>query len=109
MLSGPALWDGPGEGAVTLLVPLALIGWLPLSLLLFATLPPRRAALLLVVAGTLFLPVGGYDLPGLPDYTKESAIAYGLLMGILAFDSRRRKHCWDEFRVPTPVVHEGEP
>lgn len=84
---------------MTPLVPLALIGWLPISLLLFALLPARRAAMAVVIAGSLFLPEALYPISGLPEFGKRMAIAYGLLLGILALDSRRltglRLTLWD--------------
>ena len=38
------------------LVPVALIGWIPFVLLLFAVLPARRAAVATLMIGWLFLP-----------------------------------------------------
>ena len=72
-----------------MLVPIALFGWLAVSLLLFATLTPRRAAITCIVAGTLFLPVADVSLPGLPDFTPQVAVAGGAMLGALLFDFAR--------------------
>ncbi len=71
------------------MVPVALLGWPVVVLVLFAFLTPRRAVLASFVLAWLFLPVAGYELPGLPDYTKITATSYGVLLGILIFDFGR--------------------
>jgi hypothetical protein len=58
-----------------------LFGWAPLTVCLFFTLKPHHAVLFAVVGGWLFLPATGYDWPGLPGYSKSTAIAVGLLVG----------------------------
>lgn len=63
--------------------------WLPLSLIAFAVVPPRRAVLVVAFAGALFLPNAGYTLSGLPDYNKNSATNLALFLGILIFDLKR--------------------
>lgn len=68
---------------MTPLVPLALFGWLPLSMILFASLPAHRAAMVVVVVGMLFLPHAGYEVPVLSSYGKSAAISIGLLLGSL--------------------------
>jgi tetratricopeptide (TPR) repeat protein len=67
------------------LVPIALFGYIPLILVLFSTLPPRRAVLAAFIFAWLFLPFGGYSIPGIPDYTKQSATSLGILLGTLLF------------------------
>lgn len=67
----------------------AMFGWIPLVLLLFAALPPRRAVLVSFIGAWLFLPMMGWDLKGLPDYTKVSATSVGALLGIVLFDPGR--------------------
>ena len=67
----------------------ALWAWVPLSILCFAFLPPRRAAMALIVGGYLFLPFGGYDFPGIPDLDRTTAVGYGLIAGMLLFDTGR--------------------
>jgi tetratricopeptide (TPR) repeat protein len=67
------------------LIPIALFGWIPMILVLFSALPPRRAVLASFILAWLFLPYAGYDLPGLPDYTKRSATSLGVLLGTALF------------------------
>ena len=74
---------------MTLFVPIALYGWIPVVLLFFAVLPARRAVIVAFLASWLFLPVAGYSLPGLPDYTKMTATSYGVMLGVVLFDSGR--------------------
>src|SRR5690606_17929862 len=74
---------------MNLMVPLALIGWIPAVLLLFMLLTPVRAVVAAVLAAWLFLPRAGSALPGLPDYTKTSATCFGVLLATLLFDSGR--------------------
>ena len=69
------------------LVPITLLGWIPVIVLIFAALPPRRAVIVAFILGWLFLPMSGYSLPGLPDYTKRSATGLGVLLGTLLFRS----------------------
>ena len=59
----------------------------PAILALFATLPPRRAAVMATISCWLFLPVAGIALPGMPDYTKSSALTLGLTLAMCVFDS----------------------
>ena len=76
-------------GSVSVIVQLALLGFVPFAVALFAFLPPRRAVLAGFILGWLFLPVAGISLPGLPDYTKQTATSAGPLLGVLLFDSVR--------------------
>lgn len=71
----------------TIAVPIALIGWVPLALVLFALLPPRRALLATYIGGWLFLPLAGYEIKGLPDYDKVTATNLAALLGVLAFNT----------------------
>jgi hypothetical protein len=71
------------------MVSIALFGWVPLILILFALLPARRAVLTAFVVGWLFLPEAGFKLPGMPDYNKVTATNLGVLIVALFFDSGR--------------------
>ncbi len=66
-----------------------MLGWIPLGLWLFKRFNGRVA----VIAGFLiawgFLPVHSYSLPGLPDYSKISALSYIMLLGVFVFDRER--------------------
>ena len=68
---------------------IALLMWIPAVLVLFTLLPPRRAVITALLTAWLFLPMGGYSLPGLPDYTKLSATCIGVLIGAAMFDPVR--------------------
>jgi hypothetical protein len=70
------------------IVGIALVGWLPFSIAVFAVLSPRPAALITMIGGWLFLPVASLSFPGLPDYTKHAAVALGPLAGLVLFGSR---------------------
>ena len=70
-------------------VPIVMFGWIPLALALFYFLPPRRAALIGFLFAWMFLPIAGYPIQGLPDYTKALATSGGLLLAIAIFDFRR--------------------
>ncbi len=68
---------------------IAVWGWAPVAVLLFAVLPARRAVLAAIIAGWLFLPMVEFQLSGLPNYGKSSATAMGALLGVLLFDAGR--------------------
>lgn len=70
------------------LVYIALFGWPAVSVLLFAFLEPRRATLVSMLAGWLFLPIAYYPLPGI-DFDRSVSCSSGALLGIAIFDSRR--------------------
>lgn len=74
---------------MSVLVPITLFGWIPLVIISFTVLPPRRAVIAAYLLGWLFLPVVTYDLPGLPDYGKWSATNFGVAAAALLFDSAR--------------------
>lgn len=74
---------------VSILVPITLFGWIPLILLLFLLLPPRRAVIVAFIGAWLFLPMAGYSITGLPDFTKTTATSYGALLGVVLFDAAR--------------------
>lgn len=69
------------------MIHIALVGFVPLALLLFLQLPARRAVLVCYIGGWLFLPQSGYAVAGFPTYDKYSAIAIGTLLGVLLSDN----------------------
>jgi hypothetical protein len=71
------------------LVPVTLFGWIPFVILLFTLMAPRRAVIASFLLAWLFLPMAGYSVPGLPDYTKMSATTFGVLIGASLFDTDR--------------------
>jgi O-antigen ligase len=73
----------------TSLIQFVLIAWIPLTLLLFTVMRPRRAVLTSVIGAVLFLPSAQIDLPGLPGtLSRYSTAAIGCLLGILLFDAK---------------------
>jgi len=68
---------------------IALIGAIPLTLVLFALLPARRAVVTSSLGAWLLLPPTAIDLPGFPDYTKTTAATVGILLGTFFFESNR--------------------
>ena len=75
---------------MSFMVPLALFGWPIVAISLFLILRPRRAVIVGYIGGWLFLPItAGYEIPGLPDYTKVVASIIGVAIGILLFDGKR--------------------
>ncbi len=90
---------------MSIFVPLALFGWLPLSIYFFLVLKPHQAVLFSVIGGGLFLPMTGYDLPGiLPPYTKNTAIAIGLILGGRISGQRQATlFRWKSYDIPMMV------
>lgn len=71
------------------MVAIALLGFVPFGLLLFAFLPARRAVAAIWVLGWVFLPpAASYKLPGLPDYNKFHAIMITAMLGSVLFDMK---------------------
>lgn len=66
-----------------------LLGWPVITLALFGWLPPRRAVLASLIGAYLFLPMSGYNVPGLTTYSKTTAATLSTLLGVLLFDSGR--------------------
>jgi hypothetical protein len=81
------------------LVYVALFGWIPLILLMFAVMAPRRATIYGFLIAWLFLPMSHLKLDGIPDYNKMSAACFGVLISALIFDSATlfafRPRIWD--------------
>lgn len=71
------------------LIPIVLFGWAAVTLGLFSVLPARRAVLVALIGGWLFLPNSGYTLPGVPDYDKFAAVVMPALLCVMLFDPQR--------------------
>ena len=71
------------------LVPLVLFGFIFVFLLLFAFLPPRRAAIASFLSAWLFMPVASYEIEGFPEYSKLFATCFGILLAVVIFDFKR--------------------
>ena len=77
----------------------ALLGWIPVVLGLFAMLPGRKACVWAFLIAWLFLPEASIKLPGLTAYDKMSAACVGVLVASMIFDSgtwfKFRPKIWD--------------
>ena len=74
---------------MTLFAFIALLGWIPFTVMLFALVPARKAAAIAVVGAWLVLPPYSLNFAALPDYSKITAAALGLMLGSLIFDPLR--------------------
>ena len=74
---------------MTFLVDLMLYGWIPVVIGLFLVMPPRRAVIASFLVAWLFLPMAGYKVQALPDYTKMSATCFGVMLAATLFDPDR--------------------
>ena len=74
---------------MTILAYIALIGWIPAAVCLFAVMPARRAAASSLIGAWLLLPPYTLAISGLPDYSKNTAATAGIMLGTLIFDPVR--------------------
>ena len=70
---------------ITLLAYLALFGWIPVVLVMFAMLPRIVAVSFAIIGAWLILPPYALPIAGLPDYSKISAAALGVTLGTMIF------------------------
>ena len=67
-----------------------LLLYLPIGAGIIVMLKGIRGVMAAMIIGWIFLPPArGINLPGLPMYTKEFAVAYAILLGVLISDSSR--------------------
>ncbi len=71
---------------MTPMVAVVMFSWIPFSLWLFTRLKPRHAVIAVFALGWMFLPQHTYNLPSIPDYSRITAIAYGILAGTWIFN-----------------------
>jgi hypothetical protein len=64
-----------------------LVGWVPIVIICFAIFPPRRAAIMGIIGGWLFLPPLVIPITALPDYSKITAVTFGVLLGTAIFNA----------------------
>lgn len=63
---------------------LALVGWVPLSVLLFTTMRTERAAAVVLIGGIMFLPeLAEFDFPGVPPLGKQGVAVLCVLGGAI--------------------------
>lgn len=82
---------------------IALIGWLPVVVLLFQLLPARRAVFVSFVFGWMFLPEMAFSFSGLPDYDKITATVVPVFLCSLIFDDKRIRAIRPSW-VDVPIV-----
>jgi hypothetical protein len=84
---------------MTPLIPLTMFGWIPAVIWLFSRLQARHAVIVGFLLSWMFLPQYTYTITGIPNYSKVSAMTYGILLGTLLFNqaafSRFRLHLLD--------------
>jgi hypothetical protein len=74
---------------MTIIAKVVLLLWLPIALSFFRFYPPRKAILLTLVGGILFLPQRVvFSLPIIPDYTSSTAIVYPVIIGLFIYDTK---------------------
>ena len=71
---------------MAILTDLFMFAWIPIVFGLFMALPARRAVIVGILGGFLFLPWAKYRLHGLPEYTKMMALSWGVFGGAAMFD-----------------------
>jgi hypothetical protein len=74
---------------VTTQIYLALLGYLPAVVVMFALMPARKAAMIAVIVAWLLLPPYAIAIAGLPDYGKTAAAALGVVLGTMIFATDR--------------------
>jgi hypothetical protein len=87
-----------------LLVPITLFGWIPVVLVLFLSLPPRRAVSISLLVGWLFLPVAGYDVPGFFNYDKITATCLNAFLVAALLDKDKRLWNFRPTRFDLPIL-----
>jgi hypothetical protein len=70
-------------------VPMMMFGLIPVVLLLFRLLQPRRAAIACFFGAWMFLPNYTYAFPGMPDYDKVAAASISVVLATLLFQAHR--------------------
>jgi len=70
---------------VTFLAVIALLGWVPLIVIMYAFLPARLVSAIAVVGAWLLLPPASISIAGFPDYSKNTAATTAMVLGTLLF------------------------
>ena len=63
--------------------------WLPIVVAMFSLMPPRTAVINSFVFAWLFLPPIGFNLPGIPDYSKMTATITAVTLAMLIHDQTK--------------------
>lgn len=74
---------------MTLIAKAVLLLWLPIAVNFFRCYPPRKAILITLIVGVLFLPQRvTFSLPLIPDYNTQTAVVYPIIIGLLIYDTK---------------------
>lgn len=86
-----------------------LWGWIPMVLVLFVVVPPRRAVVIALIGSWLFLPQLSLAVPLMPDFSKVTATSYAIILGALILDPKSRvlnfKPSWIDIPMAVYVLH----
>ncbi|MCI5179110.1 MAG: O-antigen ligase domain-containing protein [Candidatus Electrothrix sp. AW3_4] len=74
---------------MSLLIPIALFGWIPFTVVCFSRMDGHKAVLISYIGAVLFLPCSGYNLPGIPGFGKTTAAGLGVLLGMSLYDNEK--------------------
>ncbi len=81
-----------------------LWGWLPVVLILFLVMPPRRAVVVALIASWLLLPQLRFQIDKVPDYTKMTATCYAIIIGAFLLDPKQRILAFKPMWLDLPVL-----
>jgi tetratricopeptide (TPR) repeat protein len=70
---------------VTIAAYIALFGWIPAVVVLYALLPARLVSAVAVIGAWLLLPPYSIPISNFPDYSKNTAASIAMLLGTLLF------------------------
>ncbi|TVQ42743.1 MAG: O-antigen ligase domain-containing protein [Gloeocapsa sp. DLM2.Bin57] len=74
---------------MTLIAKAVLLLWLPIAVNFFRCYPPRKAILITLIVGILFLPTRVlFNLPLIPNYDSETAVVYPIIIGLFIYDTK---------------------
>ena len=84
---------------MTIAAYIALFGWIPAIVILYALLPARLVSSIAVIGAWLLLPPYSISISSLPDYSKNTAATMAMVLGTLLFAPSRilrfRPHLFD--------------
>lgn len=90
---------------MTFLVPVAMFGWIFVTISLFNRRTAAEAATIAVIGGFLLLPAMSYNLPGIPNYTKTTSTALGIILGgLISGESRNHSPRLSALDIPVLVL-----
>jgi len=88
-------------------VTIVAFGWVFVALALFIILPKRRAVLMSMIGGWLFLPIATFQLPLIPDYDKFTAVCGTTFIAAAVTDGGRIlsiRPRWYDFAIIVWVI-----